>query len=99
MELREYQLAARETSIDIKTAGEIAVLGLGIAGEAGEVADHIKKLIRDDDSVIFLDRKHDVEEELGDLLWYLSQVALYFDLNLDEIATKNLSKLRTRREG
>ena len=99
MDMTTYQYAARESSIDTRTVGDIAVLGLGVAGESGEVVEHIKKMIRDDDGKMSLSRREMIKEELGDLLWYLSQVALAYNLDLTEVAEFNIEKLRTRREG
>jgi len=67
---------------------------LGLAGEAGELLSEYKKFLRDGEGhKLFGER---VEEELGDLLWYIANVASKFDLNLDEIAQKNLEKVRDR---
>ncbi len=67
---------------------------LGLAGEVGELLSEYKKLLRDGKShKLFQDR---VAEELGDLLWYLSNAATKFGLDLDEVAARNLAKCRDR---
>ena len=67
---------------------------LGLAGEAGQLLSEYKKHFREGESyVLFSDR---VEEELGDLLWYISNVASKSGLSLNHIATRNLEKVRTR---
>ena len=73
---------------------------LGLAGETGEVLEKIKKMIRDKDGV-FSPTPEDLEElkkELGDVLWYLSALAFYNGIDLDDVARANLDKLRSRKE-
>lgn len=73
---------------------------LGLAGETGEVLEKIKKMIRDKDGV-FHPTPEDIDElkkELGDVLWYLSALAFYNDIELDDVARTNLSKLKDRQE-
>jgi NTP pyrophosphatase (non-canonical NTP hydrolase) len=69
---------------------------LGLAGEAGEVAEHVKKSIRDDGGVVTAERREALGKELGDVLWYLAQLATELELELDEVAEANLQKLRSR---
>ncbi|NJN79900.1 MAG: nucleoside triphosphate pyrophosphohydrolase family protein, partial [Anaerolineales bacterium] len=68
----------------------------GLVNEAGEVAGKIKKIFRDKDGVIGEAEKEALKAELGDVLWYLSQVATELDLSLDEIAEANIAKLLDR---
>ena len=73
---------------------------LGFAGETGEVIEKIKKMIRDKNGV-FSPTPEDLEElkkELGDVLWYLSALAFYNGIDLDDVARANLNKLRSRKE-
>lgn len=73
---------------------------LGLAGEAGEVLEHIKKIVRNDFGAISKERREKVKGELGDVLWYLARLAYEFDLSLETIAKENLKKLQQRdREG
>ncbi|HEX3509898.1 MAG TPA: nucleoside triphosphate pyrophosphohydrolase family protein [Solirubrobacteraceae bacterium] len=67
-----------------------------MAGEAGEVAEHAKKAIRDDGGVLSSERRAAMSKELGDVLWYVAQLASELDLDLDEIAGANLEKLLSR---
>jgi NTP pyrophosphatase (non-canonical NTP hydrolase) len=69
---------------------------LGLAGEAGEVAEHAKKAIRDDGGVVTEERRRAMAKELGDVLWYVSQLASEVGLELEEIARANLEKLLSR---
>lgn len=99
MELRAYQERALTTDqvpgdTDKELATSLMVPMLGLAGEAGQLLSEYKKHLRDGEAHrLFKDR---VAEELGDLLWYLANVASKFDLNLDEIAVKNLQKVQER---
>ena len=71
---------------------------LGINGEAGEVAEKLKKIIRDKDSVVSEEDKQELAKELGDVLWYLAVFAEDLGVSLDEIAQQNLDKLKSRKE-
>lgn len=66
---------------------------LGLVGEAGEVAEKVKKSIRDD----YLD-VNVIKKELGDVLFYVAALGSYFDITLDDIAISNLEKLRDRKD-
>src|SRR5262249_36957259 len=67
-----------------------------LAAEPGELAEHAKKAIRDDAGTITAERRAAMARELGDVLWYLSQLASELELDLDAIAEENLSKLLSR---
>ena len=69
---------------------------LGLNGEAGEVAEKVKKIIRDSDGYVSPAIKLSLQKELGDVLWYLSQVATDLDIDLGEAALSNLAKLTDR---
>lgn len=74
----------------------MAYPALGLAGEAGEVAEQIKKSIRDDGGEVTEERLAAIAKELGDVMWYVAQLATELGLELDEIAGLNLEKLRSR---
>ena len=100
MELNEYQRLANQTDQQPETGSfeadprSILVPILGLAGEVGELLGEHKKWLRDGDSYkLFPDR---VREELGDLLWYLSNVAAKHGLTLEDVATYNLDKTQRR---
>jgi NTP pyrophosphatase (non-canonical NTP hydrolase) len=95
MELSEYQRRSRETAQYPREAW-LAYPALGLAGEAGEVAEHVKKAIRDDGASVTHERRVALSRELGDVLWYVSQLASELDLELDAIAAENLDKLGSR---
>lgn len=69
---------------------------LGLCGEAGEVAEKIKKTLRDHGGVMSMDTRKLLLKELGDVLWYLDALASELHSSLDEVATINLEKLQDR---
>ena len=95
MELSDYQRRSRATA-EYPREAWLAYPALGLAGEAGEVAEHAKKAIRDDAGNITDERRAAMAKELGDVLWYVAQLASELGLNLDEIAHGNLEKLLSR---
>jgi NTP pyrophosphatase (non-canonical NTP hydrolase) len=95
MELSEYQRLSRRTA-EYPREAWLAYPALGLAGEAGEVAEHAKKAIRDDGGEVSEERRAAMGKELGDVLWYVSQLASELGLDLDEIAQVNLDKLLSR---
>lgn len=89
---QEEALRTDRTESDEKNG--VIVPMLGLAGEAGQLLSEYKKRLRDGDThVCFKDR---VREELGDLLWYLANVASKFGVELEDIARANLNKVRAR---
>jgi NTP pyrophosphatase (non-canonical NTP hydrolase) len=96
MKFNEYQKLAKETAI-YPIDSEIIYPTLGLNGEAGEVAEKVKKVIRDggsfaDPSVIL-----EIVKELGDVLWYLSDIAEGLGVELEQVAVLNLEKLKRRK--
>lgn len=95
MDLNSYQrLAQVSDRVPLGSAGnsgaDFMVPLLGLAGETGELLSEYKKHLRDGEShLLFKDK---VSEELGDLLWYIANVAEKFNLKLEDIAQKNLAK-------
>ena len=95
MELAEYQRLSRRTA-EYPREAWLAYPALGLAGEAGEVAEHAKKAIRDDGGEVSDERRAAMAKELGDVLWYVSQLATELELELEQIAQGNLEKLLSR---
>lgn len=95
MTFQEYQQQALETD-QVPGTGEksLAVPLFGLAGEAGSLLTEYKKLLRDGPAYRVFDER--IAEELGDILWYLANIASKAGLNLEEIAKANLSKVRNR---
>ncbi len=98
MDFNEYQQTANKTATYSKNDQEykLMYLSLGLAGETGEVIEKIKKIIRNDGAVVSEEKKHLLMHELGDVLWYLSQMAKELDVSFDEVAAANLQKLADR---
>ena len=69
---------------------------LGLAGEAGEVADKVKKIVRDKSGKVLDGDREEVVKELGDVLWYVATIARYLEVPLSEVAEKNVEKLGSR---
>jgi NTP pyrophosphatase (non-canonical NTP hydrolase) len=99
MQFNEYQEAASRTA-GYPTPGGIPFIypTLGLAGEAGEVAEKIKKVIRDEGGVVSEQKRTEIQKELGDVLWYVSEVARQLGLKLDDVARLNIEKLASRKE-
>jgi NTP pyrophosphatase (non-canonical NTP hydrolase) len=95
MQISEYQRLSRGTAAYPRDAW-LAYPALGLAGEAGEVAEHAKKAIRDDGGTISDERRAAMAKELGDVLWYVSQLASELGLELEDVARENLEKLSSR---
>ena len=95
MEFAEYPRFSRRTAAYPREAW-LTYPALGLAGEAGEVAEHAKKAIRDDGATITDERRAAMAKELGDVLWYTAQLASELGLELDAIAQENLDKLLSR---
>jgi len=91
-----YQTESRKTWSLIHTDHAIVYPTLGLVNEAGEVAGKIKKLFRDKQGQISEEDRQALKGELGDVLWYLTQICTELDLTLEEVAAANLEKLFSR---
>ncbi|MFA6160145.1 MAG: nucleoside triphosphate pyrophosphohydrolase family protein [Parcubacteria group bacterium] len=98
MNFEEYQEKSRKTAIYPNAGENFVYPTLGLSGEAGEVAEKIKKVIRDKDGVMDDESREMIKKELGDVLWYVAQLASELKLPLDDIAQKNIEKLYSRLE-
>ncbi len=98
MLLSEYQSRSRATAVYPNAGDNLIYPTLGLAGEAGEVAEKVKKMIRDDAGVLSAERREAIAKELGDVLWYVAQVATEANLDLDQVAAANIEKLLSRRD-
>ena len=95
MTLNEYQSKALETAINPQETA-IVYPTLGLTGEAGEVSDKVKKVIRDNGSEFTDDKKREIAKEIGDVLWYCATLSRDLGFTLEEIAQINYEKLHSR---
>ena len=101
MKFREYSIKAKETAA-YPTDGFLGLsyTALGLNGESGEVAEKVKKLIRDggsrDIESLIAEHRWEIAKELGDVLWYLSALCNELGVSLEEVASLNVEKLRSR---
>lgn len=98
MTFEEYQIEARKTAIYPNIDNNYIYPTLGLVGEAGEVAEKIKKVIRDDAGVISEEKKTEIIKELGDVLWYIANLSKELRISLEEVAQKNIEKLQSRQQ-
>jgi NTP pyrophosphatase (non-canonical NTP hydrolase) len=96
MKFSEYQEKSRVTALYPDKDSNFIYPTLGLVGESGEIAEKIKKVLRDDDGKLSEEKKKEVGKELGDVLWYIAQLATELNMNLDEIAEGNIEKLYSR---
>jgi len=97
MNFLDYQHETAKTAVYPQRLA-VEYLGLGIASEAGEVAGVVKKVVRDNDDGWTWDYKERLIDELGDVLWYVSQMCTEFGWSLESIAKHNVQKLQARQE-
>ena len=96
MDFNSYQRTAKTTAIYPATH-KILYPALGLAGEAGEVANKVKKLVRDGTSSLPKDWKEQLGSEIGDVLWYCAVLADDLGISLGKIASENEKKLQDRK--
>lgn len=99
MDFNEYQEKTNKTAKwpDILEYDFIFPV-LGLAGETGEVVEKVKKILRDDKGVVSEEKREELKKELGDVLWYLAQIAMKFDIPLNDVAERNIEKTHGRME-
>lgn len=98
MDFNDYQIKSRRTAEYPAIGHPVVYPTLGLANEAGEVAGKIKKIFRDKGGIISAETRSALQAELGDVLWYLSQLCTELGLSLEEVAEANLAKLYDRFE-
>lgn len=92
MEFSQYQFASKDFLLC--SANNAPYLFTGLAGEVGEVCSLYAKAVRDKDGAV---NSVDLTKELGDVLWFISQLATFYGLSLDEIGKMNIAKLTDRK--
>ena len=99
MHFGEYLKKTRLTdSSNCSTDPNYLYYVLGLCGETGEVAEKIKKLLRDNKGVITEEFRQALKKELGDIQWYSARIADLFDIDYDDMAETNINKLLKRKE-
>ncbi len=96
MEMNEYQEKAMSTAI-YPQAMRIVYPALGLAGETGEVADKVKKEVRDRAAAFSPESRVEIAKELGDVMWYIAAMARDLGFSLEEIARMNIDKVNSRK--
>lgn len=98
MDFNEYQQHASKTADFSAVDKQFRPLyiTLGVTGEAGELAEKVKKQFRDDKGMLTDERKELIAKEIGDVLWYLSQLAQEIGVPFERIAAMNIEKLADR---
>jgi NTP pyrophosphatase (non-canonical NTP hydrolase) len=99
---QEYQEAALETAQYPQFGSNLVYPALKLAGEAGEAADKVGKIWRNQGLTSVtgysVEQKEALAKEVGDVLWYITALAYELGYGLDQIATGNIEKLRDRRD-
>lgn len=94
MNINTYQQQASETAI---YNNKLIYPTLGLAGEAGEIANKVKKVLRDNSGELQESVRQDLISELGDVLWYVAALATDLKTELSEVASRNIEKLNSRK--
>ena len=96
MDFKTYQKKARETALYPNLGSNYIYPTLGLVGEAGEVAEKVKKVIRDKNGIFDDESKEGIKKELGDVLWYIANLCTELNFNLEDVASLNIEKLKSR---
>ncbi len=96
LSFKEYQQRAGDTARYPNVGNNPVYPTLGLAGEAGEVAEKVKKVLRDNGGQFDAAAVAGIQKELGDVLWYVARLAAELGLDLEQIAADNLAKLADR---
>jgi NTP pyrophosphatase (non-canonical NTP hydrolase) len=95
---KEYQKESSRTAIYPNRGNNLPYVTLGLVGEAGEIAEKVKKIIRDRGGEIDDEQKDLLKKELGDVLWYLAQISYELGFTIEDTALLNIEKLASRKE-
>jgi NTP pyrophosphatase (non-canonical NTP hydrolase) len=98
MTLNEYQAKAWKTAIYPCKGHNLIYPVLGLNGEAGEIAEACKKMMRDDHNHLTIERKSDIIKEVGDVLWYVAALCQELNMPMEKVAQMNLRKLADRQK-
>lgn len=100
MNFLDYQHETAKTAVypASTTIEALSYVTMGLCGEAGEIANKVKKCLRDEGGAVTMNKKSELADELGDVLWYVSQLAKELGFNLEAVAKRNVDKLAGRAE-
>ena len=99
MRFNDYQKKSRATAAYPKIGGHgFLYSAIGLAGEVGELMNKVQKIFRDDRSMVTKEKKDEIKEELGDVLWFATQLATELGIPLADIAKGNIKKLQSRKK-
>jgi NTP pyrophosphatase (non-canonical NTP hydrolase) len=98
MDFEEYQTESRKTALYPNKDNNVIYPVLGLVGEAGEVAEKMKKIIRDNNGEVTEEKKQEIKKELGDVLWYIGAMCSELKISMDEVAQMNIEKLFSRKD-
>lgn len=96
MDFDDYQKLSRKTATYPNLGDNFIYPTLGLTGEAGEVANKVKKIQRDRGGVLSDEDKKELSKEIGDVLWYIANLCSELKLNLSTVAKENIKKLSSR---
>jgi len=96
MKFKTYQDVVRPFASYPQIGHNPYYLTLGLCGESGEVAEKIKKIMRDHDGDFSQDATDEIIKELGDVLWYIQQLSWELGYTLEDVAAVNMIKLSSR---
>jgi len=96
MHFSDYQKQSRLSAIYPQMGQNFTYSLIGLVGETGEVAEKIKKLIRDKQGKLDNDYRAEIKKEMGDILWYFSQLATDLSIDLEDLVKTNLEKIKSR---
>jgi NTP pyrophosphatase (non-canonical NTP hydrolase) len=101
MNFNEYQKRAITTDLSAGKGDDVLSIGfmdkiLGLIGESGEIAEKLKKVLRDKNAKLSEEDRQELIKELGDVLWYVALLSHYLKVPFDDVATQNISKLKSR---
>ena len=95
----EYQTRAHETAFyKGMNEGDYSYPVMGLAEEAGEVSGKFAKAVRDCNGVITAERAVAIKKELGDVCWFVAEIATLLGFSLEDVMQTNLDKLASRKE-
>lgn len=96
MDFDDYQTEVSKTAVYPNVGDNLVYPALGLCGESGEVAEKVKKLIRDKGGVLDGETRLALKKELGDVLWYHARLCSELGFTMESVAEANIEKLRSR---